>query len=135
VTMRSIIVGLGAVVLGMVAGCSFAARSPDMYRDDTQKLLDTRNAQLKACYDDALKTDAKMAGTVTVQFVVEPETGKVTKAAIDKTKSTAPDALGQCVIRSVDGLVLQPPDANEGQATFSYEFKPNPIAAAAPAKT
>jgi len=124
-----------AVLAGATA-CSFAARGPEMYRDDTQKLLDTRNAQLKACYDDALKTDAKMAGTVTVQFVVEPETGKVTKAAIDKTKSTAPDALGQCVIRAVDGLVLQPPDANEGQATFTYEFKPNPVAAAPPpAKT
>ncbi len=122
--------------LALLAGataCSFAARAPETYRDDTQKLLDTRNAQVKSCYDDALKTDAKIAGTVPVNFVVELETGKLVKAAIDPAKTTAPPALGECVLKAVDGLKLDPPDANEGQATFVYEFKPNPPAA--PAKT
>ena len=33
-----------ALVAG-VAGCSFAARSPDMYAKDTQDVLSTRNGQ------------------------------------------------------------------------------------------
>jgi hypothetical protein len=124
--------------LALLAGataCSFAARSPEMYRDDTQKLLVTRNAQLKSCYDEALKADPKTSGTVTVKFVVAEETGKVTGLALDPAKTTAPDPLGQCVLKSLDGLTLDPPDQNEGQAIFVYEFKANPPPPPPPAKT
>lgn len=116
--------------LALLAGataCSFAARGPELYRDDTQKLLATRNAQLKSCYDQALKVDSNMTGTVTVHFVVAEETGKITNPVVDPTGSNAPEALGQCVVRSLDGLALDPPDQNQGQATFVYEFKPNPV--------
>jgi hypothetical protein len=128
--MRSIIVGLGAVVLGMVAGCSFAARSPDMYRDDTQKLLDTRAGDIKACYDGILKTDSKAEGLVVVRFDVAEDTGQITKVALDDAKSTAPAPVRECVTKGLEGLVLKPGDARLGKATFSWEFKANPAPAA-----
>lgn len=116
---------LAASLLAATA-CTGTARGLEAYRDDTGKLLETRRAQLATCYDDALRTDAKAAGTVTVQFVVEKSTGMVSHAAVDPARSSAPSALGQCVVHAVDGLVLAPPDRNEGRATFTYEFKPNP---------
>jgi hypothetical protein len=120
---------LAAGVVASAAACAGTARAPEAYRDDTSKLLETRTAQLQSCYSDALKTDAKLSGTVTVQFVVEPKTGAITQPSVDQSKSTAPPVLGDCVVKAVDGLTLAPPDRHEGRATFVYEFKPNPAPA------
>jgi hypothetical protein len=117
---------LAASLLACAAACSGTARGLEAYRTDTSNLLETRSAQIKSCYDDALKTDDKLIGTVTVQFIVEKTTGVIANAAVAADKTTAPPALGQCVVKAVDGLVLAPPDRNEGRATFVYEFKPIP---------
>lgn len=127
--LRPTLLGL----IATVAACGGTARGLEAYRTDTASLLETRNSQLQSCYDDALKSDAKMAGTVTVQFVVAKKTGMVENPQVDTTKSTAPAALGQCVVKAVDGLVLNPADKNEGRATFTYEFKPGMAPAAQPA--
>ena len=111
------------------AACSGTARGLEAYRSDTSTLLETRSAQLKTCYDDALKADAKLAGSVTVQFVIQKGTGAITHPMVDPTRSSAPPVLGQCVVKAVDGLTLAPPDRNEGRATFTYEFKPTPAPA------
>ncbi|HEX4420239.1 MAG TPA: AgmX/PglI C-terminal domain-containing protein [Kofleriaceae bacterium] len=131
--IRSKMFLLAVAVAATAAACGGTARGLEAYRGDTGALLETRSAQLKSCYDDALKTDATMAGTVTVQFVVAKKTGTIENPQVDAAKSTAPAALGQCVVKAVDGLVLAPPDKNEGRATFTYEFKPGEAPAAAPA--
>ena len=66
-----------ALTLLPALGCSFHARSPDEYRDATEALLQTKNADVKLCYDEALKTNKDLSGDVTVHFKVEAETGKV----------------------------------------------------------
>ncbi|HEU4731659.1 MAG TPA: AgmX/PglI C-terminal domain-containing protein [Kofleriaceae bacterium] len=118
-----------AILVAGLAACSGTSRGLEAYREDTGKLLETRSAQLRSCYDDALKTNATLAGTVTVQFIVEKKTGMISNAKVEPDKTTAPPALGDCVIKAIDGLVLAPPDRNEGRATFTYEFKPNPAPA------
>ena len=119
-----------AIALLALAACGGTARGLEAYRNDTQRLLETRNGELQACYDDALKADGKAAGTVAVQFVVAEKTGEVTKATIDPKRTTASQALGACVLKAVAGLRLDPGDKNEGHATFVYEFKPTPAAGA-----
>lgn len=105
-------------------GCGGTARKPDMYRADTEKLLATRNGQLQGCYEEALKSDPKLAGTVKVQFVIEKKTG-VVKSPQVAPASTAPAPLGQCVAQALEGLKLEPADRQEGRATFEYAFQPN----------
>lgn len=113
-----------AIALITLAACGGTARPLDGYRADTQKLLQTRDDQVQSCYQHALTADAKVSGTVAIQFVVAKKTGEIESATIDKSKTTAPDALGGCVLEAVKGLKLDPPDRNEGHATFVYEFKP-----------
>jgi hypothetical protein len=125
-TMRlSLAVGLAA----SVCGCSFAARSPDMYRDDTAALLETRNADVTACYDEALKTAQDAQGRVTVRFLVEHDTGRVINVSADPAGTTAPEPLTQCVVNSLQGLVLSPADKRDGDATYVYDFTVAPPAA------
>ncbi|MGC4092215.1 MAG: AgmX/PglI C-terminal domain-containing protein [Polyangiaceae bacterium] len=121
-----------SLVAGL-AGCSFAARSPDMYRDDTQNLLGTKNVEVKACYDEALKTNKELQGKVTIKLLVEHDTGKVTNVAADPAGTTAPEQLTKCVVDSLQGLVLAPPDKRDGDATFVYDFTVGAPPAPAPA--
>ncbi len=116
---------LAAGLVASLAACG-SLRTVDAYRADTTRLLATRSAQLQRCYDDALTADGKAAGTVTVQFVVASDSGAISKPTVEPAHSTAPPALGQCVVKAIDGLVLAPADAQEGHATFVYEFKPAP---------
>ncbi len=127
---------LFALTVGAV-GCSVTARDPNMYAQDTQKVLESRNAAIKTCYDQILKTDSKVAGTVTVKFTVKTETGDLSDIKVDAAGTTAPEALSQCVVTSIQGLKLAPPDDKEGLATFTWNFQVGgavgPVPAAAPA--
>jgi hypothetical protein len=112
---------LAALAL-VVGGCSFYARSPDQYRDDTSTLLSSKSAELNTCYDNAVKAEPTAAGKVTVQFTVETKTGKIKDVAADASRTTAPQSLVSCVVTALNGLVLAPPDQRDGKATFEYEF-------------
>ncbi len=107
-------------------GCSFQyhARDADTYRRDTRALLSTKNADIRACYDQQLKTNENASGDVVVDFKVQEDTGTILNAAVNQERTTAPAALSQCVVDALDGLALDPPDAREGVATFTWEFKP-----------
>jgi hypothetical protein len=130
--MKTLLLIAGSAVL--LSGCSFAARSPEMYRDDTKAVLETKNNDIRACYDGVLKATPGVGGKVTVKFEVETEQGKIVNVAVDKPNTTAPDPVAECVTKSINGLGLTPPDKRVGQATFVWEFAaPAPGVFASPA--
>ncbi len=111
-----------AAITVLSSGCGFAARSPEMYRDDTKAVLDTKSNDIRACYDGVLKATPGVGGKVTVKFEVETEQGKIVNVAVDKPNTTAPDPVAECVTKSITGLGISPPDKRVGQATFTWEF-------------
>lgn len=113
---------LMAGALIAASGCGAGARLPENYKQDTRALLETRNPDIKACYDEALEQDKSLSGTVVVHFIVESETGMVKEAAV-LPESTAPEALGACIVNAISGLTLEPPDINDGDATFVWQFQ------------
>lgn len=110
--------------LSAVAGCSFAARSPDMFRDDTKKLFDTKGNDMKACYDGVLKGTPGAAGKVTVNFQWEHGTGALQNPTVDAAKTTAPAPVQECVTKNLGGLVMNPADSRDGQGSWSFDFAP-----------
>lgn len=132
---NTILLGALAAVSLSSVGCTFYARSPQQYRDDTSKVLETKNAEINSCYDTALKTTPAASGKVTVTFTVEEKTGKIIDTKADSARTTAPQPLIDCVVNALNGLVLQPPDQRKGDATFEYDFSvPAAPAPAAPAQ-
>ncbi len=123
-----IIFGIGAGLLG----CSFLKRDAKRYRDDTTALLQQNNSALKQCYDTVLKSESSAAGTVVVTFKLKHETGKIFDVQVVDDKSTAPQGVRDCVAQSVSGLAIDPPDAVDGHATYSYEFEIAPQKAPEP---
>ena len=126
---NTIAIALVTAVVGSM-GCSFAKRGPDKYRDDTRALLETKSGEVKGCYDAIVKNDQKAVGNVTIWFKVAKETGQIMDAKVEN--ASAPQAVQDCVLNSLSGLALKPPDADDGHATFTYEFEV--AAAKAPAK-
>ena len=119
-----------AASLVALTGCSFAARAPEMYRDDTKAVLEKKNEDIKACYDGVLKATPGAQGKVTLKFDVETETGKLSNVSVDKANTTAPSPVSECVTKSITGLAIAPPDQRKGEATWVYEFTAPPPAAA-----
>ncbi len=114
---------LGLLALASVAsGCAFYARGPEDYRKAVRKVLDTREKQLEACYKAELKADDKAKGKVVVKFDVEPKTGDITNAKVVEKQTTASEGLQQCVLKSLEGLKLDPADQRKGDATFTWHF-------------
>ncbi len=121
--MRKMIIGTALLALAAGSlGCSGAVRDANFYRDDVRKVLDTKAAELKACYDGVLTSNGGAQGSVLVKFDVKEETGKFTNVKIDPAGSNAPQELQDCVTAAFAGLVLKPGDVNPGKATFTYEF-------------
>ncbi|HEY5960744.1 MAG TPA: AgmX/PglI C-terminal domain-containing protein [Polyangiaceae bacterium] len=122
IELRKAVRWLMAVGMCLPIGCTFYARSATQYRDDTAKLLSSKQTELDNCYDTAVKTAPTAAGKVTLQFNVEEKTGKLTDVKADPARTTAPQPLIDCVVNAVNGLVLDPPDQRKGIATFEYDF-------------
>jgi len=112
------------LLASFAAGCSFHARDAESYRKATRELLETRNPDIRSCYDAELKKDPTAAGTVIVKFKVQKETGQIVEAKVDEVNSSAPATLRQCVVQAIGtGLALDPPDEREGDASFQWEFQ------------
>ena len=118
---RSIKLAIIAPLL-LSVGCTFYARSPEDYRTHTRELLDTRNADVKDCYDVALQTNETVSGNVVVNFTVEKKTGKIMNPTVDDKKSTASAEVASCVVGKIDGLTLSEPDMCDGAATFTWVY-------------
>ena len=111
--------------LTTVVGCG-TARAPEVYRDDTKAVLDSKSADIKTCYDGILKSNGTAQGKVTVKFAVETEAGKFQNIVVDKANTTAPPELADCVTKAITGLGIAPPDKHDGDATFVWEFTIGP---------
>ena len=111
--------------LAALSGCSGTVRTPETYRDDTGKVLATRNAVIQQCYDAVVKASPDAKGTVTVNFEVSEDTGAIGNVTVNKEKTTAPDAVSDCVTKNIADLKIDPPvDSKKGLGMWSYEFTP-----------
>jgi len=122
--MSRSIITLGAVLSALaLSACSFHARDAESYRKVTREVLETKNPDIKSCYDKALESDPKLEGTVVVTMTVEKDTGIIKNVKLDKKASEANKHLRLCVINALTGLKIDPPDARDGHATFTWNFE------------
>ena len=115
-------IALIMVACASVAACSFYARGPDDYRTAVRKVLEQKQGDVESCYKQSYEKDNAVQGRVVVSFEVEPKTGNVVKPSIVPAGTTANETLQKCVLSSLEGLKLDPPDQRTGAATFTWDF-------------
>jgi hypothetical protein len=101
-----------------LATCACIARGPDDYRAVTRSLVDTKKDDIESCFGGT-------KGKVVINFTVEKKTGKIINVVADKERTKAPESLSKCIVDAIDGLILDPVDQRDGQATFSWKFRAN----------
>lgn len=132
-TTRTMIMGL-ALVAASATACGGYTRTPEQWTEDTRQMLEAQNEFIKSCYNRELKANPKLEGNVTVKFLVENGSGRVKRVKLDDSGTTAGDPVRKCVMENIKDLRIKPPDANDGRATFTWEFKATvPPAEEAPA--
>ena len=108
-------------------GCA-SGRPPELYRDDTAKLLESANQGITDCYNTILHNTPPgtpaAQGSVTLHFVVHEDTGRLVHIRVDKARSTAPAPVQECVTKYIGDLHLEPADAQRGEAMFTWDFTP-----------
>jgi hypothetical protein len=119
---RSLVVS-ALVALALTGGCSFYARGPDAYRQAVRNVVDTKAPAVETCYKSAKEQNPQSQGAVVVRFDVEPKTGDIVRPEIVKEQTNADETLQRCVLESLAGLKLDPPDQRLGQATFRWDFR------------
>ena len=118
----------------LTTGCGgYLARNTATYEADTSALLDTRAAEVEACYAAELERNPKLVlGTLTVTFTVNKHTGKLSPASQDRNRTTVSELLATCVVTALAGLELGEADRRDGEATFRYSFRGLPSPGASP---
>ena len=84
------------------------------------RMIRTRLAAVRACYERALRSDPTLAGRVTIEFTVEP-TGAVSSAALQDDTVASPE-VAACITQTVRRFRFHP-GPEGGAATFRAPFE------------
>ena len=124
-----------ALLAASAVGCGGYTRTPEQWTEDTRQVFEAQNDFIRTCYNSELKQNAKLEGTVTVNFLVENDTGRIKKVKLDDSRTTAGDPVRKCVMDNIKDLRVKPADWNNGKGSFTWEFKaaiPPPVEEPAP---
>jgi TonB family protein len=109
----------GGILMGVVYPFIFSVPKPGNLTD--QQIAGTINghaADVKSCYDDALKQAADLKGTVNVTVVVAQKDGVVADAKI-ASSTTKSSTLDQCIVGKVKKWQFPKP---VGETDFTVTF-------------
>ena len=117
----------------MVIGCSSKQIPPSLEqpkessqtidRGAVNKEIQSHTDKIKGCYEAALKENPKLAGRVSILFVIA-EDGSVSEASYLKEKSTLPDqGMIGCLISQLRGRTFPyPPKGSTAEILFPFTF-------------
>ena len=84
--------------------------------------IKARLSGIKACYEQQLKRNPKLAGKIVIAFVIDEE-GKVSEASVD-SDTLGDGAVAKCIIGLIRRVRFPKPDEGDVQATFPFVFTP-----------
>lgn len=95
------LVVVALITLGsLICKAEGAGKAVSVDREAVRREVKTHLAEVKTCYDDAIKKDSKLGeGKIVIQFEVD-ETGKITSAKANEQKSTLKNSdVEQCLVK------------------------------------
>jgi hypothetical protein len=146
------------LALSPALGCVLLIREPEAYQEDVVELVSAGDDAIQACYDQVLQArqstievtereaqgpyadigpaiESQLAaeqGLVVVRFEVEAKTGKLHDPRVDAAQTTASAPAVDCVLASLEGLVLEDPDHKAADVTLAWQLKVGKARKAAP---
>jgi uncharacterized protein HemX len=109
-----------AVMTALAAGCAGSGFG-EATRSDVQARMAAIQAPITRCYEEALKRNRKLQGTMMLAFVAESQTGKFAQVRVARSDVPDPE-LERCVIEQVGTLKLAAPTKTNLQVEYPLEF-------------
>lgn len=120
IASKYILIASAAALLG--TGCKSAGMGAETRADITATM---QNAQepLQACYAAALKSNRRLKGMITLEFVAEASTGQF-KNVIVRRDEVADPAVRSCILEEVGKLKLAKATSSNLQINYPLRFAP-----------
>ncbi len=94
------------------------------YKEDIRNIIKSSKPKLKICYDEAVKSDSTLEGTLISKFSIN-QTGQVDSSDVDLEKSTIKNqAMIECVKKEIKELKFADisPEVAKRDITFPFVF-------------
>jgi hypothetical protein len=88
-----------------------------------QRVVRRSFGRLRTCYENGLRGNPKLAGTVSTKFVIDAK-GDVTSAARESTTSITDATMVSCVTSTFSSLSFPQPEGGIVVVTFPVIFSP-----------
>ncbi len=107
------------------SGTSDAASADTRDINDIRSTISASRERFRACYDQALKKDSRLAGKFVLRFVVHPN-GSVKSAEVDNAASQIHvDEMASCAIGVLRSLRFPPSKKGmESSVNYPFDFHP-----------
>jgi predicted nucleic acid-binding Zn-ribbon protein len=90
---------------------------------DVLAVFSTHEAELKKCYERALKRDPNLAGKVVLEVVIEPSGRASSTQAVGRTM--ADDVMFECMERQAQGWRYPQPEGGSATVRKPFRFSPD----------
>lgn len=110
---------LGALAT-VFAGCAATGLGQGV-RADVRARMATLEQPVARCYEEALKRNRKLRGSMLVAFVAASGTGKFSDVRVVRSDVADPD-LERCVVEQVSSLTLTAPQKSQIAVEYPFEF-------------
>ena len=98
-------------------------RPGDLPPEVIRKVVRDNYGAFRACYEQGLKQDASLAGSVVVSFVIE-EDGRVSNAALNDSTTLTDRAVIDCVLQHYAALQFPKPEGGFVNVVYPIRFMP-----------
>ncbi|MGE0550446.1 MAG: AgmX/PglI C-terminal domain-containing protein [Kofleriaceae bacterium] len=113
-----------AISIATVAmGCGGAGMGAAT-RADIQARMQSAQPPIQACYAEALKTNRRLKGMVTIELVAEASTGQFKDVIFRRDELNDP-TVRQCILAEVSKLKLEKPTSAKVSINYPFRFMPN----------
>ncbi|MFO0664328.1 MAG: AgmX/PglI C-terminal domain-containing protein [Polyangiaceae bacterium] len=101
-----------------------SAPAPVLTPDLIKQTVQTNAKSVKLCYDEGLKRNPKLRGTVNTRFVIGADgLVKSSELHVDETHPAFPDAkVAACVLETFTALVFAKPKSGTGTVSVTYPW-------------
>jgi hypothetical protein len=99
-----------------------------------QRIVRQNFGRFRLCYENGLRTNAKLEGNVVIRFEIDP-TGAVSTTSVTKATTLSDKGVAACVERAFHGLSFPQPEGGKVVVVYPLQFSPADPAPAPAAAT
>ena len=114
---------LSCFLVGALLATSVGCGAITPSRRNLRSAVEATRAQLDQCYEETVRRNANIGGSMAMWLNVDNESGRVTSAEME-TNGVPDDGLATCVTGALETIQLPEPPPLAMRVHYTFEFRP-----------